>query len=203
LGLRAILDREGIAMHGRYGWFAMAVVLFTSTHALASDSDFPPAPDPERDAQARNLFESGRKAYDTGDYQSGLSYFERAYEQSPRPGLLFNIGQAAYRLHSNDRALSAFKSYLAQTPVAPNRVEVETRIRELEQGTGPTTPTYVSPEQAAKSGSAPSLWAWPATTENVDHPPPSSEPVTKKWWFWTTIGVIVVGGTVAAIAVAS
>ncbi|HET6333422.1 MAG TPA: hypothetical protein VFG30_09435 [Polyangiales bacterium] len=190
-------------MRSRFAGLAIVVGLLVSSSAFASDYELSQTADPGRDAAARNLFETGRKAYDAGDYQTGLTYFERAYEQSPRSGLLFNIGQAAYRLHSEDKALSAFKSYLAQTPLAANRVEVETRIRELEQGTGPTTPTYVSPEQAAKSGSATPLWAWPSSTENVDHPPPSSEPVTKKWWFWTTIGVIVVGGTVAAIAIAS
>jgi tetratricopeptide (TPR) repeat protein len=188
-------------MRARVGWLAVGISLLACAPAFASDS--PTGPDPARDAEARNLFEAGRKAYDSGDYSGGLSYFERAYEQSPRPGLLFNIGQAAYRLRSDDKALRSFKAYLDQTPLAPNRSEVESRIRELEQGTGPTTPTYVSPEQAARSGGATPLWAWPSTSENVDHPPPSSEPVTKKWWFWTTIGVIVVGGTVAAIAIAS
>jgi tetratricopeptide (TPR) repeat protein len=188
-------------MRSGFGWLAVGIALLVTSPAFASDT--PEPSDPGRDAQARNLFEAGRKAYDAGDYQGGLGYFERAYEQSPRSGLLFNIGQAAYRLHSDDKALRSFKAYLDQTPLAPNRVEVETRIRELEQGTGPTTPTYVSPEQAARSGSAAPLWSWPSTSENVDNPPPSSEPITKKWWFWTTIGVIVVGGTVAAIAVAS
>jgi hypothetical protein len=191
-------------MSARFGGFAMALALLASSHAFASDSELPRAPDPARDARARDFFETGRKAYDAGDFQTGLNYFERAYDQSPRPGLLFNIGQAAYRLHSDDKALTAFKSYLAQTPAAPNRVEVEARIHELELGSGPTTPTYVSPEQAAKSSSATPLWAWPSSTDDADRPPPSSsEPITKKWWFWTTIGVIVVGGTVTAIAIAS
>lgn len=31
----------------------------------------------------------------------------------------------------------------------------------------------------------------------------ASEPITKKWWFWTAIGVVVVGGAAAGIAVAA
>ena len=181
------------------------VVLGTlgSTPVSAADDPEAPPADPNRDARARNLFEAGRSAYQSGNYQDGLNYFERAYQESPRPGLLFNIGQAAYRLHVDDKALHAFKSYLDQIPQAPNRGEVEARIRELEQmnGTG-TTPTYVSPEETARSGAAP-LWAWPQSTTAADQPPPTSEPITKKWWFWTTLGAIVVGGTVTAVVLAT
>jgi len=175
------------------------MVWLSSAVALASDS-----PDPAQDAEARRMFEDGRAAYDSGNYQDGLNYFQRAYDLSARPGLLFNIGQAAYRMHSDDRALKAFKAYLAATPQAANRAEVEQRIRELEQASGGgTTPTYVfSPEQTARDGGA-ALWSWPESKDSLDKPPPASEPVTTKWWFWTTIGVIVVGGTVAAIAIAS
>jgi len=175
------------------------LVWLSSAFAHAADT-----PDPAQDAEARRMFEDGRAAYEAGNYQDGLNYFQRAYDLSARSGLLFNIGQAAYRMHSDERALKAFKSYLALTPAAPNRAEVEQRIRELEQtNTGSNTPTYVfSPEQTARDGATP-LWAWPQSKDSLDKPPPASEPVTKKWWFWTTIGVIVVGGTVAAIAIAS
>ena len=163
------------------------------------------SPDPAQDAEARRMFEDGRAAYEAGNFEAGLNYFQRAYDLSARPGLLFNIGQAAYRMHSDERALKAFKAYLAQTPNAPNRVEVEQRIRELEQASGgPTTPSYVfSPEQTARDGGGAALWSWPESKDSMEKPPPDSEPVTKKWWFWTTIGVIVIGGTVTAIAIAA
>ncbi|HKU44615.1 MAG TPA: tetratricopeptide repeat protein [Polyangiales bacterium] len=185
-------------MGKRLGWLIAIGIGLSSALAHASDP-----PDPARDAEARRMFEGGREAYEAGNYQQGLYYFERAYELSARPGLLFNIGQAAYRMRSDQRALQAFKAYLDQNPTAPNRLEVEQRIRELELGTAaPTTPTYVSPERTARDA-APALWGWPQTNDTIDKPPPTSKPVTKQWWFWTTIGVIVVGGTVAAIVVAT
>ena len=187
-------------MSGRSAWMVGILVWLSTAAVQASDTP----PDPAKDAEARRMFEDGRAAYEAGQYQDGLNYFQRAYDLSLRPGLLFNIGQAAYKMHSDDRALKAFKAYLAQTPSAPNRVEVEQRIHELEQASGGgTKPTYVfSPEQTAREGGT-ALWAWPETKDNIDKPPPEPEPITKQWWFWTTIGVIVVGGTVTAIAIAA
>jgi tetratricopeptide (TPR) repeat protein len=194
-----LVSSNGAIMMGRLAWILGTAVWLSSAAAQASDTD------PARDAEARRMFEDGRVAYEAGNYLDGLNYFQRAYDLSARPGLLFNIGQAAYRMHSDERALKAFKAYLAETPSAPNRGEVEQRIRELEQASGDstTTPTYVfSPERTARDGGT-ALWAWPQSKDSIDKPPPESEPVTKQWWFWTTIGVIVVGGTVAAIAIAS
>lgn len=80
------------------------------------------------DAEARGLFEAGRAAYTRGSYEAALDHFERAYELSGRPMMLFNIGQAADRARHDARAIEAFEAYLEQQPDAPNRAMVENRL---------------------------------------------------------------------------
>lgn len=80
--------------------------------------------------EARGLFTAGRAAYDDGRYAEALEHFEAAYEKSPRPELLFNIGLAAQRAGRFERAVEAFEGYLRELPDAPNRNDVEVRLRE-------------------------------------------------------------------------
>jgi tetratricopeptide (TPR) repeat protein len=87
----------------------------------------------EADYEARSLFEAGESAFADGRYEDALERFEAAYEMSPRPMLLFNIGNTADRLRREERAVEAYRGYLDALPEAPNRAEVEARIRILEQ----------------------------------------------------------------------
>lgn len=112
------------------------------------------------DEEARALYSAGEIAYNEGRFQSALDYFQRAYELSSRPALLFNIGSAAERVRQDDVALAAFERYLAEMPEAPNRPAVEARIqilrtaiaeREAREATQQTTEAETQ-EQATESG---------------------------------------------------
>lgn len=85
------------------------------------------------DAVARGLFEAARASYAAGKYEDALKYFQQAYDLSQRAALLYNIGQAADRLHEDQRTIEAFRLYLERVPDAPNRAEVEGRLRSLER----------------------------------------------------------------------
>jgi tetratricopeptide (TPR) repeat protein len=171
--------------------------------ASAADA---PAPSAD-DEVARGLFQAGKAAYEAGKYEDALSFFEQAHARSGRPQLLFNIGQAADRLRRDEKALEAFRAYLAQVPDAANRIEVEARVRQLElwvdqrsKDTAPIAPIVTAPTPAETAEQAPATTSEdPAFTESDR---PESEPVTSKWWFWTGIGAVVVGGTAVALAVA-
>jgi len=56
------------------------------------------------------------------------------------------------------------------------------------------------PPAAIPAAPAPSAATAPATTLTATAPPAESEPIYKKWWLWTAVGVVVVGGVVAAVA---
>jgi len=84
------------------------------------------------DDEARGLYLAGAAAYEEGRFEESLAYFQRSYELSPRPELLYNIGQAADRSREDAIALDAFRRYLEAMPELPNRGALEGRIRVLE-----------------------------------------------------------------------
>ena len=85
--------------------------------------------DATRDAEARTRFSTGREAFSRGDYATAVTEFERAYVLSRRPQLLYNVGTTYERLHRWDEARNALQRYLDAVPDAPDRAEVEGRIR--------------------------------------------------------------------------
>lgn len=85
------------------------------------------------DEAARLTFQSAREAFVAGDYETALARFRQAYELSARPGLLYNIAQTLDRLRRDEETVTALREYLEALPAAPNRAEVEARIRVLEE----------------------------------------------------------------------
>ncbi len=140
------------------------------------------------DLEAHRLFEQGRDAFAEGEFEQALESFRHAYGLSHRPALLFNIGAAADCLRRTDEALDAFERYLRQVPDAPNRHEVEARVRILH-------------EQSARERT---LAERPRPVTIIEAPPARhSGGVLSTWWFWTVVGAVVVGGVVTAIALTS
>ncbi len=86
-----------------------------------------------REQEARRHFLAGRDAYREGRYESALRHFEKSYELSGRPGLLWNIATAADRLRRTDRAIEAFELFLAAQPDSELRPQVEARLRVLRE----------------------------------------------------------------------
>lgn len=155
--------------------------------------------DVELDAEAQEWFQAGRMAFSNGRFDDALQAFRKAHSLSERPELLFNIGSAADRLGRDEEALEAFEAYLRERPDAPNRAEVEGRIRELRriveqeaeedaeaEAEAPTArdaaSTAVEPSSVPPSGDAPA-----ETPERDEGPSP---------WLWAGIG-----GGVAVVAV--
>jgi tetratricopeptide (TPR) repeat protein len=194
----------------------LALLTAASTTPAAAQKKKPEAnaesPASSSDEVARGLFQAGKAAYEAGNYADALSFFEQAHERSGRPELLFNIGQAADRLRQDDKAIEALRAYVTQLPNAPNRAEVEARIRALEaaqterknaEAVAPVTPAPATaavptPEETAQQAPA----AESSDVASTEGEPAPSKPVTKQWWFWTGIGAVVVGGTAVALAVA-
>ncbi len=84
---------------------------------------------PAADREAREHFERGRDAFTQGDYPLAAGEFELAYALSRRSALQYNIGTAYERLHRWGEARQAFQRYLDGNPAAPDRPEIEARLR--------------------------------------------------------------------------
>jgi hypothetical protein len=91
-------------------------------------------PSPETVATAKEHFNQGNRHYELGHYQEALNEFEVAYMAVPDPVFLFNIAQCHRKMGHDKEAVGFYKSYLRAAPNAPNRADVQKRIRELEGG---------------------------------------------------------------------
>jgi len=83
------------------------------------------------DERAREVYTLGKLAAEEGRWEDAEGYFERAYELSDRPEMLYNIAVAREHMGARDEAIETFEAYLRARPDAPNRPGVEERISVL------------------------------------------------------------------------
>lgn len=84
-----------------------------------------------RIAQAKKAFAAGTRAYENGDFETALMRFERAYELTGSPDLLYNIATVSDRMRRDEEALEAYEGYIAARPNSPDREHVRGRIEVL------------------------------------------------------------------------
>lgn len=87
------------------------------------------------EAEAKAHYGRGTSYYNLGRYGEALAEYEAAYLAIQDPPFLFNIAQCQRKMGKDQEALSAYRSYLRVAPNAPNRLEVQRRIAELEKET--------------------------------------------------------------------
>lgn len=74
------------------------------------------AQDAERDDEARTAYQTAVTAYEDGDMDLALTLFQRAYDLSPRPQLLYNIGSTAERLGRAEQAIESYAAFVEALP---------------------------------------------------------------------------------------
>ena len=96
------------------GSLAAAVVVPAIAHAQ------PAAPvDKAKAKTAKQYVDAGLAAQNTGDYDTAVSMYEKAYALVPHPVLLFNMAQAHRLAKHDDKALELYDKYLAADPNGP------------------------------------------------------------------------------------
>ncbi len=133
------------------------------------------------------LYQQATKEYNLGRYDTALPLYTRAYEIRADPAFLFNIAQCFRMLHRPADAAREYRAYLREAREAPNRPEVEKRIKDME-------------EEAARAEAAkPPTGTQAPTGQRADlvagAPTESGRPRT---WLWVTLGV---GGATVVAAV--
>jgi tetratricopeptide (TPR) repeat protein len=126
--------------------------------------------DADNKAAAKEHWSRGTSFYDLGRYDQAITEFEAAYQLKNDPAFLFNLAQAYRMAGKHERAVHFYKTYLRYVPKAPNRADIEEKIKTGEQlaaqqsaGTLPPPTTTTPP---------------PATTTpppGQTTPPPGSE----------------------------
>ncbi|MCB9594808.1 MAG: tetratricopeptide repeat protein [Sandaracinaceae bacterium] len=147
--------------------FALATAIAALINVLAA----PAAAQTEGDERARMLFQAGTVYYQNGEYERALEQFETAYELSPRPILLYNIGLARERSGNPEGALEAFHGFLdsgVELPDVPRsslerRVSaLEARIARFREQQAEAQPEVATPEEAAQQATPARPFVTPA-----------------------------------------
>jgi hypothetical protein len=183
------------------------------TAAMAAAFVLAPAP-----GLAQNPTDAGEEARRL--FQVGLDLFERAYDLSPRPVILYNIGMCWRAMTLFPEAIDAFRRYLAEAGTdAPEdmRAQVEQLIAEMEQGMTTASPPQpgalqppggpqpeapedvVSPPGMGEAGAEqPAPVRVPMADSGTDQPAGDEVP---SGWFWATAAgavALAAGGGIAA-----
>jgi tetratricopeptide (TPR) repeat protein len=130
-----------------------------------------PASDDATMAQAKQHFETGRNAYNAGDYVTAIREFKAAESLRPSPILDYNIGLANEKLGKRRVAVKYYKRYLEEQPNAANKAEVEGKVAALEAEIAQSPPPAAN---AQPGGTAPQ----PGAEQAGDMPPadPNAQP---------------------------
>ena len=108
--------------------FLLIVVTFA---CLASTSRVEAQRDSTSDAkieEAKKAFAAGTRAYAEGDFENALERFQRAYDLTGSPDLLYNIATVSDRMRLDEEALEAYEGYLEARPDSADREHVAGRI---------------------------------------------------------------------------
>lgn len=163
--------------------------------AAPSGEEPEPADEDPTIAEAKAEYRAGSDAYALGNYQEAVARFERAYELTHQPELLFNLGQSYTRWYdiSNDlehlkKARRLYENYVLNVGAtdmdeeqqAQASADAQRRIAEVDR-------RIAQHEDTTEPG--------PATDDKP------KKPIHKKAWFWVTIvgGLAVIGGVTAAV----
>jgi tetratricopeptide (TPR) repeat protein len=84
-------------------------------------------------AEASDPYKKGSAAFDLGQFDEAIKYFEAAYKLKTQPALLYNLGQAHRMAGHLEKALRFYQTYLAKAPNPPNRAAVEAHIAQLKE----------------------------------------------------------------------
>jgi hypothetical protein len=148
-------------------------------------------------------YRRGSRSYNAGDFAAALTEFQRAYQLSEAPGLLFNLGQAARLNHDPERALFYYQTYLRELPSAPNHKDVNHFITVCERAlraAPPRATAMVVPRESRPRAEEPPAEAAPRTAlPSARAPVPALGPRRGLLAAGVTVGGVGLFGLVTAI----
>jgi tetratricopeptide (TPR) repeat protein len=186
------------------GWLAGCCALGAAESPARAQDDV---------ATAKAHYTKATRLYEVGEYRQSLDEFKAAHLAKPDAAFLYNIAQCHRQLGDLEQAVVMYKRYLAASPEATNRPEVEKRIAEIEAKLAtakkmPSPPAWQSPTGAAVApnpnvtgakpqGSARTQAAWSPDAAPAGRTPPvtgavlaQSEPAgaSLRGWRWVGVG---------------
>jgi hypothetical protein len=174
----------------------------------------------------RKIEMQAREDFAAGRYAQALELFAKLYAETLHPVYLHNIGRCHQKMREPDKAIDAFRDYLAKSKnVSPDdRAMIEGYIAEMEKLRDEQAAAKTETKSAPVPAASPSAQAAPSpATSTVDinvapapssppsasliavapAPPAQETPVYARWWFWTGVGALVAGGVATALVLSS
>jgi tetratricopeptide (TPR) repeat protein len=113
----------------------------TATSPAGATATAAPAAEPTAAAKeaARVAYTRGQAAFSAGQYEVALRAFEEAFAAVPNPIVLLSVAESHAKLGHVREAAATLHRYLALRPDAPDRGDIEAKLKGLEN-----TPAFVS-----------------------------------------------------------
>jgi len=150
------------------------------------------------DDRAREHFQIAQRYYDEGRFIEAARQFEEAYELSGRSQLQYNAYIAYREAHQRRRAAAMLSAYLDQVPDAPDRVNLEARLVELNRA------IEAEEAQAAQLTSAEARAAAETQRAEEEAEARRAAEAEPEFWPWVIFGVgggaAIAGAVVGALA---
>ena len=86
--------------------------------------------------QLVKLIESGKAAYERGEFEASLAEFRKAYDLYQHPDIIYRIALCHERLGEDREAVRYYRLFLAEAPNAPDRPKIEKTIAVIEKRIG-------------------------------------------------------------------
>jgi tetratricopeptide (TPR) repeat protein len=99
---------------------------------LAEPAQAKPAVDPAKAKVAKQYVAAGLAAQDSGDYDTAITFYSKAYQLVAHPVLIFNIAQAHRLAGRNEQALTLYERYLAADPNGAQAQTVRGIVADIE-----------------------------------------------------------------------
>jgi tetratricopeptide (TPR) repeat protein len=174
--------------------------------------------EPTKSAQdeAKPIFAEAQQAYQLGKFEDAIAKYEKVYQLTNHPSLLFNLAQCHRQLGNYERAAFFYDRYLSSAkPPIPNEQLARDLLAEMQQKRDEKVAADKAAAEAKAKAEADAAAAAAAAAERARQEEegrrlaqkvPEVKPITSQPWFWVVVvggAAVVVGGTVTAIAVAS
>lgn len=203
-----------IQLRGRPPAIGFVVMLALTSLSVAAATLAPSVPGAFAASRPNQRELKARKLYAAGQYQQALDLFAQLYAETLHPVYLRNIGRCHQRLREPEKAIDAFRDYLAKGKDigADERREVEGFITDMQalqteqrraviaDAPAPRVPT---PEPAV-SLQAPLVPMAPVVAAETSAAPSSRDEVPRFYarpWFWVAVGAVAAGAIAALVLI--
>lgn len=158
------------------------------------------------DEEARVHFRLGTAYYESGRFAQAATEYQKAYDLSQRPGLLFNIFLAQRDAGEIAEAAKALRMFLELDPDAPDKEKLQARLATLEKmlASQSSEPEPAEEPTETPPGPAPEPQAQPETDAQAQtEPEPAAKvddgPGLVPWVVIGGGGALIAGGVVSGL----